>query len=161
GAGEDVLSGAEFDNGVVASASTLYALGTVSGALVNGGNFYLFGSATSTTVISDGLEDVDFGSYDFGALLAAGGRQVVGGTAVGTVINGGMQTIEASGSAIGAVLSSGFQLVDNGGVASGTVVSSGASELVLGMASDTTISSGGYELVVGGGTAAGDTIDGG
>jgi autotransporter passenger strand-loop-strand repeat protein len=122
------------------------------------------GSASGTTV-SGGTEIVSVGGTDTGALLEAGGSQVVVGLTISTTLDGDdVQTVSAGGTASATVVSAtDSQVVLAGGTSVDTVISRGGAEIVSGGGTSlyTVVSSGGTEIVSGGGNAFSGTIEAG
>jgi len=118
------------------------------------------GTAIDTTVSTGGVE-----------VLSRGGRTILGpntgGTATGTILDGGTEYVNISGIASGATVNSGGSQVVTGGyyhvlgsefplygagAADGTTVNSGGTQFVYlsATAYDTTVNSGGRQVVTGG-----------
>jgi len=145
------------------------AIDTLVGS--GGEMFVSSGGVSSDTVVSSGgTEYVQVGGVASGTMVDGGG-QLVSGTARGTIIASGGDTIEPGGLALGFVVSGGDATVDFGGVASSTTVMqgylrdygttvgsvvAGGTEWVDGVASATVISAGTLE-VTSGGTVGGVT----
>ncbi len=156
-----VLSGGTASATMIdAGASDLIdAGGTVTGTIItgvagstSGGSETVYGSASGTTVLNGGFQDV-------------------WGTAANTDVSGefSFQQIKLGGSAVGTTLDGGgsvdgsYQSIIAGGVASSTIVNQGGNQIVEagGVADGTDVMSGGLEQVYAGGTTDNTTIDGG
>jgi autotransporter passenger strand-loop-strand repeat protein/autotransporter-associated beta strand protein len=121
------------------------------------------GLALSTVVSSGGQETVYSGGTASKTLILSGGGQTVDGTASGTTISGGTETIVDEGvSSDTIVKSGGYEFVSKGSTRY-SVISSGGSEVVSsgGFAIGATISTGGVEYVSAGGTTDATVIAGG
>jgi autotransporter passenger strand-loop-strand repeat protein len=135
-------------------------------------NVYVDGSATGTTINTDGLQ------IDWGFTITTsinGGNQHVFGSASLTTINSGVQTVESGGTASDTTIHGGGQDVYSGATAInttmdggsqsvyGTVVqttiANGAVQYLHGSASVTTVNAGSQQNVYADGFATGTTIN--
>lgn len=146
--------------------------GTAIDTTINGGNQYVVGNATETTIVT-GIQYVESGGLASGTTIDDDGEQSIyeGGLATGTSIEGGDQIVYGSatdttietgglqylhGMATGTVINDGGeQNVYGNGTATGTTVNVGGIQVDWGVAVDTTIN-GGKQFVVG--TASDTTI---
>ncbi len=175
-----VSSGQSVEDILVLDGGSLHVLagGTASDTMIEAGGSDLVdvgGDVTGTTIIgasgstSAGTETV-YGSASSTTVLN-GGFQDVWGTATNTTVNGeySIQEIESGGSATGTTIDGGgsidgaYQMISAGGVASATTVNQGGDQMVEsgGIANGTIIMSGGMEEVYAGGTTNNTTIEGG
>ena len=137
----------------------------ISALVLSGGEQDVFGTASSTTLLTSGTQVVFSGGTASGVLVS-GGHQDVYGSATNTnlVFNGvyALQIVKSGGSASLTTVGNGsFQTVDSGGSAISASVLSGGEQDVFGTASNTVISNGGTEYVFSGGTASGTVVLGG
>jgi len=91
----------------------------------------IFGSATSTTTDSGGVQDVTVGATAIGATVSAGGIQYDAGTASGTVLSGGVEAVYGS-AANTTVGDGGNELALSGGIIGGATISGGTLDLQSG-----------------------------
>ena len=171
GGGEQVVSsggkarGIHLDNG---GKDFVLSGGTAVGTTIRSGGTdfigFIFGpgggTVVSAVVDSGGVEIVLSGGTSSRTVVSSGGfERVNGGVVRGTTIRG-TQIITLGGTAVGTILSHGVESIQDG-TTSGTVVSSGGNEAVLsgGTASGTVVSHDGFEYVSGG-LALGTTIRG-
>ena len=175
-----VSSGQSVNDILVLDSGSLHVLsgGTASATMIEAGGSDLIdtGGAVTGTVITGvagstggGTETV-YGSAS-GTTVLNGGFQDVWGTATNTDVSGefSFQQIESGGSATGTTLDGGgsvdgsYQSILSGGVADGTIVNQGGNQIVQagGVADGTDVTSGGVEQVYAGGTTNDTTIDGG
>ena len=136
------------------------------------------GQALNDQIIFSGIEQV-FG-LDVNATIGIGGSQIVAGTASGTTIDGGSQTLYPGGVVVSATVSGGgvqflqagsasATTIENGGVevdgVEGTVdaakIDSGGIENVYGNDYSATVSSGGIQSISGGRTVGTVVLTGG
>ncbi len=132
------------------------------------------GTAISTTITSDGFQDVEGGAVAISTTVLNGGEQDVSGKASATIVsNGGYAEVEVLGVLSGAIISNGgLAFVKAAGTATGAVIDGGTLELAAGASLGTgavTFGTGGSDgrLTFDGtplsntisGFAAGDTID--
>jgi len=143
----------------------------VSGGQATSTTVYGYQSAVSKGVLTDtiiytgGTQDVNDASADRTTL--SGGTQFVhnGGTATSTTIHGGVQHISsgfgdsAAGSASGTVIYGGNQSVHSSGAASDTILNGGYQNVDYEATVDNTLINGGYQVIRG--SATGTTISGG
>jgi autotransporter passenger strand-loop-strand repeat protein len=139
--------------------------GTAISAAVSGGTeIVLSGGLALATEISLGGLAVSGGTASATVQLSYTVSDTVysGGTAIGTVVNGGDEIVEAGGTALGATVSRGGYEILSGGVASGVTLPAGT-ELVDAGASaiGTEVSSGGEVIVSSGGTTINTIMTGG
>jgi autotransporter passenger strand-loop-strand repeat protein len=120
------------------------------GETLNAGDELFLGfnqSAVDTTVNDGGLVDVDGGTA-IGTIVNGGGVQsaISGGTTSDTIVNGG-----------------GVETLIEGSTATGTTVNNGGSQVVDGFCtvSDTTVNAGGFQVLSGNSTAFGTIISSG
>ena len=125
---KSVEKGAAASGTIVGSGGLLYGYfgATVSGASINGGTEYDYGTANGTTISQGGAQFVELSAS--GTVIDSGGAQFVYGTANATTVNSG-----------------GDQFVY--GVASGTTLN-GGTEFVYGLANATTVSDGGFSRLM-------------
>jgi autotransporter passenger strand-loop-strand repeat protein len=116
------------------------------------------GSVNNAFISSGGIETINAGGSDGGAIII-GGEQDVAGVAIGTEVNGGVQIVEAGGVASATFLGDGSQIVLAGGMS--ISAHGGGIEIIDagGTASFTAI--GGTEIVEAGGVDVGATVGGG
>ena len=155
----------------VSSGQTSAGLVVVSGGLLN----VLSGGTTLSSILSGGNEVIFFGGLASGTVINSATLYDYG-VANGTIVNGGIDVVEASGSASGTTVSNGGEeYVTIGGTAITTTLRGGVS-VVAGTVFGTTVSSGtlyeygnasgtiingGVEVVEAGGTANGTTVNNG
>jgi autotransporter passenger strand-loop-strand repeat protein len=150
---QHVFSGGTASGTVLGSSGTQNAGGNVIGTAFRGGTQYVLSGATvSGAVIGSGTQHVEGGGEASGTILDGGtqsisgttitltdpvhGTVVIRGNAVGTVVNGGVQHVEAGGMAIGSILNGGTEYVESGGTAYTTVIGAGTLEVKSGGAVD-------------------------
>ena len=175
GADEFIEAGGTASGSVDLGSQEIYgvAAGTVISA---GGRIDLFsGGMTVATVVSNGVELVNGLARD--TVDIAGGFDFVYGAAVGTILSGGEEYIEAGATASGTVANSGAQVVYGtaeetlligggtayflaGSTASGITVSNGLA-VIVGLATSTEVASGSFDFVEPGGAAVGTVLSGG
>jgi autotransporter passenger strand-loop-strand repeat protein len=130
--------------------------------MLSGGTELVYGSDTSATVASGGLQDVIAGGTATSATVSGGGTQVVYGgadAAATTVASDGVEVVY--GSAAATTVNSGGTQYDVG-TASGTTLSGGTQDVLAGgTASGTTVFNGGLEIVSSGGFANATALSGG
>lgn len=184
GGSQYVSSGGTASSTTVGTGGNQYVSsgGVAAGTLIDGGFQTLFsgGAASGTVVGSAGVQNVSAGGIAVSAEVGSGGLQAVwaggvasattldtganqnvqsGGAVVGTVVDGGFQSVFAGGAASVTTINSGQQNVWTGGVASGTAVSSGGQQFLFGgTAIATTVTSGGAQYVSSGGAASATTL---
>jgi autotransporter passenger strand-loop-strand repeat protein len=131
---------------------------------VTSGTLDVYGTAISTTLGDNGLENIHSGGLAIGAVIDSGGTQTVsaGGIDIDTTINDGGYEILLSGAQAfnAAVYDPGTQVVSSGSVAIGTVLSGGAQD-VYGTAESTVVDSGGSQKIEQGGSAIGTIVNDG
>jgi autotransporter passenger strand-loop-strand repeat protein len=131
---------------------------SLSGATINSsGVIWDAGVHTGGTISAGGREDIFTGGSGFNLVVMRGGSDYVEGYTSGTLVSGGVETVQ--GVADATVLSSGSYEYDYG-VTSATVVLSGAHEVVasVGTASGSVISNGGRAAVMFSGVAVAPTV---
>jgi autotransporter passenger strand-loop-strand repeat protein len=137
------------------------ASGTVSGANISSGgalDVLSGGLADPTTIRTGGTEIISAGGTDLGAKVS-GGTQLDYGLTSSATISGGAQIVESGGSASGTLLRSGSETVSAHGTDLAAHIS-GGTQLVYGAAGGGAIS-GGTQVVESGGTAGGTILSGG
>lgn len=138
-----VSSGATTTGSIVISGSAEYVS---SGAAVSG-----------TDLAAHGHAYIGTGGTISGAVISGSGSAWISGTAIGTTLAGGWQTVSSGGVASNTVaLAGGYANVSSGGIASGTTVSNGGAEFVGlgGIARGTVVFNNGRQVVSSGGTAS-------
>ena len=96
--------------------------GTAINTTVDGGTFAVqSGGVADTTALNTGVMNVSAGGIAIGTTISSGGRESVGGTDLGGIVNdGGKQTVLSGGFASGTLLNDpGTQIVSSGGTAGG------------------------------------------
>ena len=150
---------------VIASGGLVYNEGTTSRSMIRGGTEYLTGSpdgadgiARSATVAS-GVLSLGFGTASATTILN-GGTIVVGGTAIGDVVSGGMELIGYHALVTSSfVAGGGFERVSAGSVSSSVLASGGSQLLEPGAAAtDSEVRSGAQQTLMHGAIAFADTI---
>ncbi|QIR27810.1 autotransporter outer membrane beta-barrel domain-containing protein [Kluyvera genomosp. 3] len=129
---ETVLVGGNANNTIIQSGGTQLVDGTATGSVLNG---------AAKQVISDG-------GVSHGTQVGSYGMQTVhnGGSANGTVLNGGFQTVNSGGVANNTVVNSGSQTVDAGGLAENSTLNITGGQVVYGTANNTVINGGGMTI---------------
>jgi autotransporter passenger strand-loop-strand repeat protein len=179
---QDIFSGAIASGTTlyVGSTQTVHAGGEVYLNNQIGGNAYIYGVTSQSTVSSGGIETVMSGGSAQASWVSGGGTQVVsaGGVATGAyVVNIATQEIDVGGKAIGTTVSGGTVNVQggtlantylstaggqinvaSGGVATGTVAAAGLIEIKAGGVTSGTSLIGGQEIVMNGGSATGTNV---
>jgi autotransporter passenger strand-loop-strand repeat protein len=150
--------------------------------ILSGGLQEVGGTTHNALVDGSGWLQIDSGGQTFNTTLLGKENIRDGGTASGTLVEGGaVEEIKSGGSAIGTVLQAGgVQEVFGGGFVSGTVFSGGTQDVLSGAtvsgadfvsgtqnvssggtAVDTFVGDFGYEWIKSGGSASGTTLSGG
>jgi autotransporter passenger strand-loop-strand repeat protein len=137
-----------------AGIETIEGGGTAIGATISGGSqIVLSGGLALATQISEGSLAISGG-------VASGTRQLSytvsdtvysGGTAIGTVVRGGAEYVDAGGTAIGAIVSGGGDEILSGGVASSVTLAAGDELVDAGATAVSTLVSAGLIIVSSGG----------
>ena len=129
---------------------------TISTVLESGGRELVSGKTSGTTINESAEQRVYKTGVASDTVINAGGSQLLGsgstsgGTAIATVINGGVQSVTRNGIASNTqILEGGVQSVWNNGSASDTHISAGGTQQIAsgGSATNTTVSSGGIQNV--------------
>ncbi len=135
--GAEIVSSGGTTRGILVSGAfaveSVYLGGSAAGGAVsNGGNISLQGTATGLLVGSGGVITALLGGADNGAFIGAAGSEIIafsGSASTAMVLSGGSQTISAGGVAVQTTVSSGgVQTVISGGVTTNATV---AGKLVL------------------------------
>ena len=169
-AGHQVVSlGGTALGGIVQPGGTqvVAAGGVASGTVMLASGSALSGGIISAMMIKapagnrmSASETVSGGQSIFATVGSGGALFILGGTATGTTVSGGLLSVSAGGAVFGTVLASGGVESIFGGNTTGATVGSGAEQFVgSGSASDTAVLSGGLQIVWG--SALNDTVSSG
>lgn len=133
---------------------------TSTGSIINGGQQFVFGTATDTT-IEAGKQEVYSGTA-LETEINGGEQRLVDSQASGTTINtGGKQSIESNSHAENTSIKGGEQRISSGSTASKTTIYSGLQVVNSGaFAEDTTLENG-RQQVFSNGTVINTTLNGG
>lgn len=160
-----ILSGQAISSSQIGSSSIQNVFGAATGATIGGGGYQNVepgGTATETIIQTSGVQEVLGSGVDVDATVV-GGNQVIllGGIAIGTTINSGVQTVY--GTSHHATVNSGRIVVYSGGTAADTILNNGGLEFVQygGTANGTIVNSGGFLGTDGGGVMFGTVVNSG